>query len=246
VTYEEAVASAPPGWSMFELADIDILPAAYRARALTSIPAGELVGARSGDEEAGERVRRGLFWTLLYQLRPDLWDALASAEPIHPQAVRLIHELGADRGRVLEIGAGSGRFTRHLASAHQLLAVDPSLPLLHLLRKRLPRAWPVAGWAEALPVVDRWADATVSCASVDLDTGVLVEAERVTRPGGLIVVINPPHGARPGWMAERFDPDDVGLPERDPAIDRIFGKPVPPSEVVWRRVLSPGSRAGAD
>jgi len=235
VTYEEAVASAPPGWSMFELSDIEKLPAASKARALTSIPASELVAARSGDADAGERVRRGLFWTFLYQLRPELWDALASAEPVHPHALGLIHELGADRGRVLEIGAGSGRFTRHLASADRLLAVDPSLPLLHLLRTRAPRASPVAGWAETLPVVDRWADATVSCSSVDLDPDVVAEAERVTRPDGLIVAINPPSGARPGWTAERFDPDDVRLPERDPWIDRIFGTPVPPSQVVWRR-----------
>jgi SAM-dependent methyltransferase len=235
VTYDEAVAGAPPGWSMFELSDIQRLPSAVRSRALALVPDPEVNEARSGDREAGERVRRALFWTLLYELRPELWDALAAAEPIHPEALRLIQTLGAGRGRVLEIGPGSGRLTVHLLGADRLLGLDPSLPLLRLLRTRAPSAVLVNGWADALPVADGWADAVVSCASVDLDPELVAEAERVTRPNGLILVINPPRGARPGWLVERFDPDAVRLPARDPWIDRTFGRPEPPSEVVWRR-----------
>lgn len=233
MTYEEAIAAAPQGWSMFEVADIERLPAAIGRRVLRDVPASDLASARAGHTQAAERVRRALFWTFIYQLRPDLWSALAAAEPVHPRALRLLHELGADRGHVLEIGAGSGRLTVHLLGAGQLVALDPSLPLLRVLRSRGPRAFAVAAWADALPVRDRWADATVACASVGPDRGFVSEARRVTRSGGVIVLISPEPGDWEGWSVERFDPEEVGLPHRDVALDRIFGKPKPPSEVVW-------------
>jgi SAM-dependent methyltransferase len=67
-----------------------------------------------------------------------------------------------------------------------------------------------------------------------MDEPVIEEAERVTRPGGLIVLVNPEPGDRRGWREERFDPDEVYLPRRDAWIDEVFGPPRPPSEVVWR------------
>jgi SAM-dependent methyltransferase len=236
VTYEEAVAAAPAGWTTFGLEDIGRLPAAVRHRALSGVPPGEMAAATSGDVQAGERVRRALFWTLVYHLRPELWVALTAAEPIHPRALKLLHDLGADRGRVLEIGAGSGRLTVHVVEwAKDLVAVDPSLPLLRILAAKVPLASAAAGWAQALPVRDVWADATVSCASLGMDEAVIAEAERVTRPGGLIVLISPEPGDRRGWSEERFDPDEVYLPRRDAWIDEVFGPPRPPSDVVWRR-----------
>ena len=234
--YEEAVAAAPAGWTRFGLEDLRRLPAAIRRRALLDVPPAEMAAAAAGDEQAGERVRRALFWTFVYQLQPELWTALAAAEPVHPRALKLLHDLGADRGRVLEIGAGSGRLTVNLVEwSAQLLAVDPSLPLLRILGSRVPLALRAAGWAEDLPVRDGWADATVSCASLGLDDAVIAEAERVTRAGGLIVLVSPEPGDRQGWSEERFDPDEVYLPPREGWIDEVFGPPSPPSEVVWRR-----------
>ncbi len=236
MTYEQAVAAAPAGWTRFKLEDLRRLPAPIRKRAIDGVPKAEMAAAVAGDAQAGERVRRALFWTFVYHLRPDLWDALAAAEPIHPRALKLLHHLGADRGRVLEIGAGSGRLTVHLVEwCQELLAVDPALALLRILATRVPLALVASGWAEALPVRDRWADATVSCASLGMGEAVAAEAERVTRPGGLIVLISPEPGDRRGWSEERFDPDEVYLPPRDAWIDEVFGSPQPPSEVVWRR-----------
>lgn len=234
--YEEAVAAAPAGWTQFRLEDVGRLPAPIRERALRGVPAGELAAASAGDAQAGERVRRALFWTFVYQLRPDQWAALAAAEPVHPRALKLLHDLGADRGRVLEIGAGSGRLTVNLIEwSRELLAIDPALPLLRILGTRVPLAMRAAGWAEDLPVRDGWADATVSCASLGLEAAVIAEAERVTRGGGLIVMVSPEPGDREGWSEERFDPDEVYLPQREAWIDEFFGLPNPPSEVVWRR-----------
>jgi len=236
VRYEEAVAAAPAGWARFELEDLRRLPAAVRKHVLLGIPAAEMAASAAGDAQAGERVRRALFWTFVYQLRPELWTALAAAEPVHPRALKLLHDLGADRGRVLEVGAGSGRLTVNLIEwSRELLAVDPALPLLKRLGSRVPLALRAAGWAEDLPVRDGWADATVSCSSIGFDAPVIAEAERVTRAGGLIVLVSPEPGDRHGWSEEKFDPDEVYLPPRESWIDEIFGPPSPPSEVVWRR-----------
>jgi SAM-dependent methyltransferase len=238
VTYEEAIAAAPAGWTTFGLEDVGRLPAAIRRRALGGVPGVEMAAAMAGDAEAGERVRRALFWTFVYHLRPEQWKALAAAEPIHPRALKLLHDLGADRGRVIEVGAGSGRLTVHLVEwSQELVAVDPSLPLLRILTTRTRLAHPAAGWAEALPVRDGWADVFVSCASLGMDEAVIAEAERVTRPGGLIVLVSPEPGDRRGWSDQQFDPDEVYLPPHDAWIDEVFGPPRPPSEVVWRKRL---------
>ena len=53
---------------------------------------------------AGERLVRGLFWTLVYELEPERWVALAEAEPISPQ---LLRDLPAAGARVVEVGAGA-------------------------------------------------------------------------------------------------------------------------------------------
>jgi SAM-dependent methyltransferase len=236
VTYEEAIAAAPAGWATFGLEDVRRLPAAIRQRALRGVPDAEMAAAVAGDAEAGERVRRALFWMFVYHLRPEQWKALAQAEPIHPRALKLLHDLGADRGHVIEVGAGSGRLTVHLVEwSRELVAVDPSLPLLRILTSRARLARLAAGWAEALPVRDGWADVFVSCASLGTDTAVIAEAERVTRPGGLIVLVSPEPGDRHGWSEQLFDPDEVYLPPHDAWIDEVFGPPRPPSEVVWRK-----------
>ena len=234
--YEEAIAAAPAGWTMFSAGDVDRLPPSVRLHALQDVPQGDVDALGAGDHEAGERVRRALFWTFVYHLRPELWDALAAAEPIHPGVLGVLRELGAGRGRVLEVGAGSGRLTVHLGAACEaLLALDPSIPLLRLAGPRVPTAFLAAGWAERLPVGDGWADAIVSCSSVGMDAAVITEAERAVRPGGLIAFINPEPGERRGWQVESFDPEEVLLPERDAWIDRLFGAPKPLSDVAWRR-----------
>ncbi len=234
MTYDEAVAAAPPGWRMHELSDLDRLPSAVRRKALEAVPVEEMSAARSGDVEAAERVRQALFWTFVYQLRPDMWGALASAEPIHPGVLRLVHELGADRGRVLEICAGSGRLTEHLASASRLVALDSSLPLLRLLASRVQAARPVVAFADAMPVPDAWADVAISCASIGTEEPIAAEIQRATRPGGLIVLINPNPLERSGWNVEQFDPHEVVLPARPAWIEQVFGPPNPPSQVIWR------------
>src|SRR6185312_16167431 len=109
--YEQAAAAAPPGWRQYEPRDLDRLPLGARARELARVPDGERRRFEAGDSDAAERVVRAAFWSLVYHLDPEKWDALASVEPIDR---RLLAELPSAPGLALDVGAGSGRLTGHL------------------------------------------------------------------------------------------------------------------------------------
>lgn len=232
MSYSEAVNQAPPGWSRYSVGDVERLPAEH----LEAIPAEELAAARAGDAAAGERVRKALFWPLVYELEPELWDRLAAAEPLHPGVLAPLDVAGR---RVLEVAPGSGRLTAHLVgAAAELVCVEPAAGLRALLARRFPGLDVRHGFVHDLPVSDGWADVTVACASLGPDPRAVAELERVTARAGVLALISP---ESPGWFTDRgwsrisFDAQDVELPPRDPELDAIFGPPDPPHEVVWRR-----------
>ena len=66
----------------------------------------------SGDPDP--RTNAALAWELLYRLEPGLYDRLVRAEPLHPG---ILEWLPGAVGRALEVGAGSGRLTVHLATS---------------------------------------------------------------------------------------------------------------------------------
>jgi SAM-dependent methyltransferase len=232
--YERAVESAPPGWRHFTISDLDRLPAWVRSHELARVPDAERDLLAGGDHEARERVLRAFFWTLVYHLEPEMWHELARAEPIHPLLLAAL----PTAHRVLEIGAGSGRLTAHLAErCTSLVAIEPSAGLGRLLRRRLADVCVVAAWAEALPVRDAWSQLTTACGSLEPDATVLRELERVTGRGGEIVLISP---ERPdwfegnGWRRLSFDP--LPAPPHENWIDKFFGPLDPPHEMVSRRI----------
>src|SRR2546428_7768927 len=144
--YERAIATAPPGWTHFQAADLDRLPPAVRKRDWARVPAVDRELLEAGDGDACGRVLRAFFWTLVYHLEPNLWDELAAVEPIHPG---LVSALPTAVDRALDIGAGSGRLTAHLLGrCRNVVAVEPSIGLRNLLHHRLPAVNVVAGWAE--------------------------------------------------------------------------------------------------
>ena len=229
--YFQAASSAPPGWQRYSLDDVGRLPTPY----LTAVPAAEREAAARGDEEAAERLRRALFWPMVYELEPELWDALSQAEPIHPG---ILAKLEIDGRRVLEVAAGSGRLTVYLCPrAVELVCVDPSSGLRRILTGRCPSAEVRAGFFHALPIVDGWADLTVSCASVPPDPGVVLELERATARGGVLALISPESPdwfQAQGWERLRFDPTDIVINPHDPELEAIFGPLDPPHELLWR------------
>ena len=233
--YERSIAQAPNGWRHFAIEDIERLPEPVRRHELARVPAGELELAARGDSEAVERVLRASFWTLVYHLEPQRWDELSRFEPIHPDLLRALPD---SVDVAVDVGAGSGRLTAHLAArSSRIIAVEPSAGLREMLRKRLPQVDVVAGWGDCLPLRGHLSNLTTACGSLGPDPRVLAELVRVTAPGGSIVLISP---EEPEWF-EAHDWERITLPPMQPPphpawIDEFFGPPDPPHEMVALRV----------
>lgn len=222
--YAEAVEKAPPGWRHFTLEDIGRLPDDVRERELARIPAGEPT----------ERVLRALFWSFVYHLEPERWDELARHEPISPT---LIEALPRGVATGLDVGAGSGRLTRHLLErCRDVVAVEPSAGLRDILSQRMPHVRTLRGWAESLPLDDGWSQLTAACGTLGPDPSILAELERVTARGATIALISP---EQPEWFEangwRRIVAPPIAVPPHPRWIDEFFGPPDPPREMVYRR-----------
>lgn len=224
VDYEQAVATAPPGWRHFTIADVERLPADVRERELARIP----------PHEPRERVLRALFWTFVYHLEPERWDELARCEPIHPA---VLDALPRNMLTALDVGAGSGRLTAHLVERSEgVIAVEPSEGLRKLLAERLPQVRVKYGWSDALPLDDGSCDLVAACGAVGPDAATLSELRRVTRLGGWIALVSP---EQPEWF-EKHRWRRITAPPISPLphpswIDDFFGPPDPPHDLVLTR-----------
>jgi len=225
VEFDEAVDRAPPGWRHFTLEDVARLPDEVRAHEMARVPPGE----------SGERIVRGLFWTLVYHLDAGRWDELARHEPI---ARELIDALPNRVEAALDVGAGSGRLTQHLVPrATKVVAVEPSDPLRALLAARYPAVHALSGWAEALPFTAGTFQLTAACGAFGPDPAVLAELRRVTSPGGVIALISPEH---PEWFEaqgwSRIVAPPAPVPEHPQWLDEFFGPLDPPHELVMTAI----------
>ncbi len=232
--YERAVELAPPGWGHFTLADLDRLPSAVRARELARVPDAERSPLARGDATAVERARRAFFWTFVYHLEPERWHALAQAEPVSPE---LLDALPSHAARALDVGAGSGRLTERLMPrVRYIVAIEPAAGLRRLLAERIPHAGVVAGWAEALPLLDSAADLTAACGAFGPEPAILDELWRVTAPGGTVALISP---ECPEWFVangwSRVTAPRIAPLNHERWIDDFFGPPDPPHELVMKQ-----------
>ena len=92
-------------------------------------------------------------------------------------------------GSVLDLGAGTGKFTALLTSrARSVVAVEPSERMLAVLRARLPEVDARVGAAERIPVGDQSVDAvTVAQAFHWFERDIAcAEIARTLRPGGVL------------------------------------------------------------
>jgi SAM-dependent methyltransferase len=173
-------------------------------RVLTADEARRFLGAGRDP-----RTDLTLAWELLYRLEPELYDRLVSAERLHPA---VLGWLPRNVGRIVEVGAGTGRLTLELLSrADEIVAVEPAAPLRELLVQRLARAEhghrarAVDGFFDDLPLPDDWSDFVVACSAFTPEAGHggdvgLAEMERVCRRGGCVAIVWPNNLS---WLAAR-------------------------------------------
>lgn len=128
-----------------------------------------------------------------------------------PQATRPRKAMvPAARGRVLELGVGSGlNLPFYGADVTELVALDPSEQLLAMARgKRAAAGFPIEflpNSAEAIPLDDRSIDTVVSTwtlCSIPDALRALGEARRVLKPGGTLIFVE--HGWAPDPGVQRW------------------------------------------
>jgi SAM-dependent methyltransferase len=137
---------------------------------------------------------------------------LARNEPDELRAFR--QELLAGlRGRVVEVGAGSGaNFPHYPTEVTEVVAVEPEAYLREQARAAAAgapvRVTVLDGIADALPLDDGSCDAAVAClvlCSVPDQASALAELRRVLRPGGELRFLEHVRGATPRMAgAQRF------------------------------------------
>jgi SAM-dependent methyltransferase len=157
-------------------------------------------------ETARRNMLDALFWELVYWKTPDEYERLTAGEQVHLGALDAARVDGAV---VLDAGAGAGRVTLPLARrARTVYAMDAAPPLLRLLERKVADAnlrnvEVMRGVFRRVPLPDDSVDAVISCSAFGMrearggERG-LDELQRVTRPGGRILILWPED---PAWFA---------------------------------------------
>lgn len=106
--------------------------------------------------------------------------------------------------RVLDLGAGTGKFTRRLvALGAEVQAVEPVAAMRARLAQALPGVPALAGQAEAIPLPDGSVDAVVCAQAFHwfANADALREMHRVLRPGGRLLLVWNVRDASVDWVA---------------------------------------------
>ena len=133
--------------------------------------------------------------SLLDALFARLYDPVMAGTERRGLARERARLLGALRGDVVELGAGTGLNLPHYPAGARLVLTEPTPEMAVRLRARVarerPQAQVVLAGAESLPLPDASADAVVStlvlCTVADV-ARTLAEVRRVLRPGGRLVL----------------------------------------------------------
>lgn len=94
--------------------------------------------------------------------------------------------------RVVDLGAGTGKFTAHLApTGAEVIAVEPVRPMLDELRRCYPSVRAEEGSASRIPLADESVDAVCCAQSFHwfASNETMEEIKRVLKPGGILGLI---------------------------------------------------------
>jgi nitronate monooxygenase len=144
--------------------------------------------------------------------------------------------------RVLDLGAGTGKFTQLLVDARlDVVAVEPSPQMRDQLAAAVPRAAVYEGSAERIPLPDSSVDAVVVAQAwhwVDPDLAI-PEVARVLRPGGTLSLIWNIRDHTEPWVAlldNILDQHTRQEMDTRPALGAPFEQ-VEHTEIRWRHSL---------
>jgi SAM-dependent methyltransferase len=167
------------------------------------------------------------------------------SRPSYPLAAlaALADALPLEAGRtVVDLGAGTGKFTRLLAlTGAEVLAVEPVTAMRERLAELLPQVAVVPGTAEDTGLPGGCADAVVAAQSwhwFDQEAA-LAEVERLLRPGGALVLVWNTYDTSVPWVRDfqdiyfRLAPGDLPSPPLPAGHDEDDGA----GSDAWRRAF---------
>lgn len=159
--------------------------------------------------------------------RDDVARRYARSRALPPDVVRTWADLLARQPNrapavTVDLGCGTGTFTRNLASTFggRVVGLDPSRPMLRLAAQALRGASGVflaLARAEALPLADGCADLLLMSMSfhhVADKPAALASVRRVLRPGGTFCVRTCSADALDSYLYQRFFPEARSFDER--------------------------------
>lgn len=154
-----------------------------------------------------------------------------------PRLARALAEL-VGGGAVVDVGAGTGKYSRALADADAgcfVTAVEPSAEMLARAIDHARVTYRRAK-AEELPLADGEVGAAVAVLAsshfADFERA-LREMDRVTAGGTIVDVVVDPRAAEPSWFSEYFPEVHAGNVARSESVaarvarmERVLGRPV--------------------
>ncbi len=175
-------------------------------------------------------------WDLLFRDYPEIYDEFARVE-MKPSIPEVINTHFPLKGKiVLDVGCGTGVPTFKLAEyASSVIGVEPErsmrdVAVSYAREKAITNVELLDGRAEDLPLPEHSVDMVTAITLQTLHNEENIrrfvqEAERVVRPGGIIVSLN----ITPTWYGGELGPIIYGKPRRlillpdEEERDRVFG-----------------------